>query len=146
MQIKTGKPAPAFSLPDQDGKLHALADYLGKWVLLYFYPKDETPGCVNEACAFRDAFDQLSKHVIILGVSADSVESHKRFREHHRLPFTLLSDVDRTVIQVYGADGILFPKRTSFLIDPKGTIKHIYEKVKPDEHALEVFRDVTTPT
>jgi peroxiredoxin Q/BCP len=146
-----GSPAPQFSLQDQDGKLHTLADYAGRYVLLYFYPKDDTPGCTKEACAIRDAMPDFSKvNAVVLGISADSVKSHKKFAEKYGLPFTLLADEQKEVAHAYGVwgwkkfmgrdyEGI---SRTSFLIGPDGTIAKVYENVKPEAHAAEVLADL----
>lgn len=146
-----GSKAPEFYLSDQDGKDHELADYHGQWVLLYFYPKDDTPGCTQEACSLRDTFPRFEDvSAIVLGVSADSVESHKKFATKYKLPFTLLADPDKKVIQAYGVwreksmygKSFLGIARTSFLIDPDGNIAKIYEKVKPAEHARQVLHDL----
>jgi len=146
-----GTKAFDFSLPDQNGELHSLSQYAGKWVLLYFYPKDDTPGCTKEACAIRDADPDLSSlDAVVLGVSADSVASHKKFADKYQLAFPLLSDEKKEVIDAYGVwgnkkfmgkeyEGIL---RTSFLIDPSGVIAKVYENVKPEVHAKEVLDDV----
>ena len=151
MTLESGAQAPPFSLPDQDGATHALSDYRGKWVLLYFYPKDNTSGCTKEACAIRDEFPRFGKlDAVVLGVSKDSVESHKRFADKHGLPFTLLSDADTRVQQAYGVWGkkkmagreYMGAFRKSFLIDPEGKIAKVYEKVKPLEHAAEVLEDL----
>ena len=148
-----GSPAPQFSLPDQHGTEHSLSQYLGKWVLLYFYPKDDTPGCTKEACAIRDADPDLSSlGAVVLGVSADSVTSHKKFAEKYSLAFPLLADESKEVINAYGVwgdkklmgkeyEGIL---RTSFLIGPDGVIEKVYENVKPEAHAAEVLEDLRT--
>jgi len=141
-KLKRGDKAPDFSLPDQEEKVHTLGDYKGRWLLLYFYPKDNTPGCTKEACEFRDNFSKLSERIEIVGVSADSVKSHKGFAEKHRLPFTLLSDSQRKTIKDYGTDGVILAKRASFLINPKGNIEKIYEKVDPSTHAEEVLKDL----
>jgi thioredoxin-dependent peroxiredoxin len=143
--------APDFTLPDQDGKEHSLADYVGKWVLLYFYPKDDTPGCTIEACTIRDQFKDF-KHIgaVVLGVSTDSVASHKKFANAYDLPFTLLADEFKEVVGRYGVFGekkfmgktYMGTNRTSFLIDPSGNIAKIYEKVKPEMHATEVIADL----
>ena len=140
--LKEGDKAPAFEAPDQDGNTHALKDYEGEWVLLYFYPRDNTPGCTKEACSFRDNFADLKKELTILGASADSVEKHKGFAEKYELPFPLLAGKDNGIVGAYGADGKTFKKRTSFLIDPEGTIRKLYKSVKPLEHAEQVMRDV----
>jgi len=146
-----GDKAPDFELPDQDGKLHKLSDYTGKHVLLYFYPRDFTPGCTVEACELRDNFDDFKKlGVTVFGISTDSVESHKKFAERHKLPFTLLSDEDKKVVKLYGvwkpkkAFGreFLGTVRTSFLIDPQGKITKIYPNVRPKLHAEEVLKDL----
>jgi peroxiredoxin Q/BCP len=149
--IKVGNKAPLFTLPDQDGKVHSLKDYVGKKVLVYFYPKDDTPGCTTEACNFRDDYEALSKMgLVILGISADSVKSHKKFAEKFKLPFPLLADESKEVIEKYGVwakkkfmgreyMGIL---RTSFLIDEQGKIAKIYENVKPPVHSQEVQTDI----
>jgi peroxiredoxin Q/BCP len=151
MQLKQGDKAPKFTLPDQDGKEHKLEDYRGQWVLLYFYPKDDTPGCTTEACAIRDSLpDFKSIDAVVLGVSTDSVASHRKFADKYGLPFTLLADEDKKVVNMYGVwgkkkfmgreyDGTM---RTSFLIDPEGTIATVYEGVKPAEHAAEVLADL----
>jgi peroxiredoxin Q/BCP len=143
--------APDFALPDQEGRGHSLSQYLGQWVLLYFYPKDDTPGCTKEACSIRDAFPKFQiLNIKVLGVSVDSVESHKKFAEKYTLPFTLLSDEHKKVVTRYGVwgekkfmgrehDGTI---RSSFLIDPTGTIEKIYTDVKPEKHAEEVLRDL----
>lgn len=148
---KVNSKAPAFSLSDQHGTVHKLKDYLGKWVLIYFYPKDDTPGCTKEACFIRDDFFNFGKlKCDVLGVSADSVKSHKKFAEKYNLPFTLLSDESKTMIEKYGVwakkkfmgreyMGIL---RTSFLVNPEGKIAKIYENVKPETHANEVLVDL----
>lgn len=146
-----GSAAPAFSLLDQDGKTHTLSGYRGKWVLLYFYPKDDTGGCTIEACELRDEFRYFEKiGAVILGVSIDSVASHKKFATKLKLPFTLLSDEEKKVVHLYGVWGekkfmgrtYLGTKRTSFLIDPKGKIAKVYEAVKPKIHAGEVIADL----
>lgn len=148
--LQPGTKAPTFSLPDQDGKIHSLSDYAGKKVLLYFYPKDDTPGCTTEACEFRDGYEEFQKMgLVVLGVSKDSIKSHKKFAEKFSLPFPLLSDESGEVIRAYGSwgkkkfmgreyEGIL---RNSFLIDEKGAIAKVYESVKPKEHAEEVKVD-----
>ena len=145
--LAIGARAPEFELPDQDGQLHSLEDYRDQWVVLYFYPKDETPGCTTEACEFRDnifAFRKLNAQ--ILGVSLDDVESHKKFSENHGLPFPLLADSEGTVADSYGVKtrmmGWTVAKRQTFIVDPEGNIARHYEKVDPDEHAAEVLADL----
>jgi peroxiredoxin Q/BCP len=151
LTITAQQPAPGFTLRDQNGQSHTLSDYKGKWVLLYFYPKDDTTGCTKEACGIRDNFAGFNKlDAVVLGVSPDSVKSHAKFADKYQLPFTLLADEDKQVIERYGVwgpktflgktyEGVL---RTSFLIDPQGKIAKVYEKVKPDQHAEEVLEDL----
>ncbi|MDO8742667.1 MAG: thioredoxin-dependent thiol peroxidase [bacterium] len=141
---KVGTEAPEFTLPDQDGKMHSLAEYQGSWVLLYFYPKDDTPGCTIEACTIRDQFkDFTTIGVNVLGVSTDSVASHKKFVDAYQLPFTLLADEHKEVVGAYGVLATYVgTMRTSFLIDPEGKIAKVYEKVKPEKHAAEVIADL----
>ncbi|MGI9225143.1 MAG: peroxiredoxin [Woeseiaceae bacterium] len=145
--LDVGNPAPEFELPDQDGQLHSLEDYRDQWVVLYFYPKDETPGCTTEACEFRDnifAYRELNAQ--ILGVSLDDVESHRKFAENHGLPFPLLADTDGAAADAYGVKtkmmGWTVAKRQTFLIDPQGNIALHYEKVDPDEHSAQVLADL----
>ncbi|MFP4330246.1 MAG: thioredoxin-dependent thiol peroxidase, partial [Spirochaetaceae bacterium] len=134
--LEVGDKAPDFTLPDQDGKEVRLADYAGKRVILYFYPKDDTPGCTKEACSIRDTFPALSeKDAVVFGISADSVESHRKFKAKHNLPFTLLSDPDKQVIQAYGAWGTkkMYGKeyegimRYTYLIAPDGTVEKAFD-------------------
>jgi peroxiredoxin Q/BCP len=145
---KEGSAAPPFTTTDADGRRVSLKDFRGRKVVLYFYPKDDTPGCTKEACSFRDAFSRFKKQGIeILGVSTDNEASHKRFTAKYKLPFTLLADKDHTIADAYGTYGqkkfmgrtYLGVKRTTFLIDEKGKIKKIFDKVKPEEHASEVL-------
>jgi thioredoxin-dependent peroxiredoxin len=137
------QPAPNFTAQDHFGRTHSLEKLKGKWLLLYFYPKDNTPGCTTEACGLRDYYQELSEeNVVILGVSKDSLKSHQNFAQKHDLPFPLLVDDQQKIISAYGADGVFFPKRVSFLIDPQGKIAKIYKNVKPDLHAVEVLGDV----
>ncbi len=142
MTLREKELAPAFTAHDENGVEHTLAQYKGKWVILYFYPKDDTPGCTEEACNFRDNLDELQKHAVILGVSADSVESHKAFKEKYHLNFPLLADPDRKMINMYGTDGLIFTKRTTFLIHPEGKIEKIYQKVDPKSHVTEILKDL----
>ena len=151
--IKLGNKAPAFTLPDQDGVVHALKDYKGQWVLVYFYPKDDTPGCTKEACALRDEFPTFGKlKAKVFGVSADSVASHKKFATKYKLPFTLLADTEKDMCTAYGVWGekkfmgrtYMGIARTSFLIDPDGKIAKIYEKVNPLTHADQVLADLSS--
>lgn len=146
-QPVVGKPAPEFELSDQEGQLHSLEDYRDRWVVLYFYPKDETPGCTTEACEFRDnifAYRELNAQ--ILGVSLDDVDSHKAFSENHDLPFPLLADADGSVADAYGVKtkmfGMTVAKRQTFIIGPDGTLAKHYDKVKPATHSAEVLADL----
>ena len=151
MRPEAGQPAPAIELPDGDGRVHRLADYRGSWVLVYFYPKDNTSGCTKEACAIRDVYPRFGKlDAVVLGVSVDPVKSHRSFADRHELPFTLLSDEKKEVVKRWGAWGkkkfmgreYMGTSRISFLVDPGGTIAKIYEKVKPASHAEEVLADL----
>ncbi len=140
--LEVGNKAPAFFLKDKDGKIHTLTDARRRWLFLYFYPKDDTPGCTKEACAMRDSTSRFKDlHAVVFGVSADSEESHRNFAEKYKLPFTLLSDPERKAIVAYGADED-GKNRISYLIDPHGVIMKAYEKVNPDSHAEEVLRDL----
>ena len=145
---KEGTLAPNFTAKDTNGETVRLKDLRGQKVVLYFYPKDDTPGCTKEACSFRDAFaDYKERDIKILGVSVDSEASHKKFTAKYKLPFTLLSDPDHAIADTYGVYGekkfmgrtYMGVKRITFLIDEKGRIKKVFEKVKPDEHAREVL-------
>ncbi|AAO90485.2 thioredoxin-dependent thiol peroxidase [Coxiella burnetii] len=147
MSIEVGQKAPIFTLPTDEGEMLSLDDLKGKKVILYFYPKDDTPGCTKEACGFRDVWSQLSKAgVVVLGISKDSVKAHQSFKQKYNLPFTLLSDKDNTVCEQYGVmvDKNRFGKkykgieRTTFLIDEEGVISAVWPKVKVDGHVAEV--------
>lgn len=149
--LKLKSKAPAFTLPDQEGKDHSLKDYLDKWVALYFYPKDDTPGCTKEACSFRDNYSKLKRAgIVVFGVSVDPVRRHAKFAEKYALPFTLLADEEKTVVAKYGVWGkkkfmgreYMGTMRTTFLIDPTGKIAKVYENVKPDAHAEAILADV----
>ena len=144
---KLGQPAPAFSLPDQNGKTHQLADYAGQWVVLYFYPRDDTPGCTKEACSFRDDLQQLEKlGAKVVGISVDDADSHAKFALKYHLPFPLLADKDGSVANSYGALtnlGIIkFAKRYTFLINPQGKIAKVYESVDTSRHSQEIIGDL----
>lgn len=145
--LKVGTVAPNFGLADQNGKTHALADYRGQPVLLYFYPEDDTAGCTKEACVIRELYQEFeSNHVKVLGVSADSVESHLKFANKYGLPFTLLADPSGKVIKLYEAAKNDGPraKRVSYLIGHEGTIMKVYPKVDPTTHGLEILKDIKT--
>ena len=143
-----GQPAPAFKLQDQSGQWRTLADYRGKWVALYFYPKDDTPGCTTQACGFRDNVFAFNKEgAVIVGVSVDQVASHKEFAEKHSLPFTILADSDKAVTRSYGVlktyMGVMeMARRDTFIIDPQGRIAKHYESVDPDGHSQVVLADI----
>lgn len=146
--LKPGDTAPAFTTTDAAGRTIKLKDFKGQKVVLYFYPKDDTPGCTKEACSFRDEFAVFKKRGInVLGVSPDSEASHKKFADKYKLPFTLLSDPEHAIADSYRTYGqkqfmgktYMGVLRTTFLIDEKGKIKRVFEKVKPDEHAREVL-------
>jgi peroxiredoxin Q/BCP len=143
-----GKPAPAFKLQDQMGKWHSLADYKGKWVALYFYPKDDTPGCTTQACGFRDNVFAFNKEgAVIVGISVDEVASHKEFAEKHSLPFTILADSDKAVTRSYGVlktyMGVIeMARRDTFIIDPQGRVAKHYESVNPEGHSQVVLADI----
>ena len=145
---KEGTAAPDFTAKDANGETVRLKDLRGEKVVLYFYPRDDTPGCTTEACSFRDDFSKFRKRGIkVIGVSTDSEASHKKFSAKYKLPFTLLADPDHSIADAYGVYGekkfmgrtYMGVKRITFLIDEKGKIKKIFEKVKPDEHAGEVL-------
>jgi peroxiredoxin Q/BCP len=149
--VVEGQIAPDFALPADNGETKSLKDYNGKKVLLYFYPKDETPGCTTEAVGFREAAAEFEKEgAIILGVSKGSVESHRKFREKHDLPFTLLSDPEAKVLQLYGVwkqkslygRSFMGTERTTFLIDEKGIVRKVYHKVNPKDHAKTCLVDL----
>jgi thioredoxin-dependent peroxiredoxin len=151
MPLTTGIKAPDFKLLDESGAPHDLKEYRGKALVLYFYPKDDTPGCTTEACSFRDNYSAYQKAgVTILGVSADSVASHARFKEKYSLPFTLLADEDHHVCELYGVWGLkksygnehMGVIRTTYVIDKDGDIARVFENVKPSEHSAEVLNAV----
>ncbi len=145
---EVGALAPAFKLQDQTGKWHNLSDYKGHWVALYFYPKDDTPGCTTQACSFRDnVFAFKKENAVILGISVDDVASHKAFAEKHGLPFTLLADPDKAVTKEYGVlktyMGVMeMARRDTFLIDPDGKVAKHYESVEPEGHSQVVLDDI----
>ena len=148
LKLNVGDIAPKFSVATSGGGKISLADYLGKNVILYFYPRDDTPGCTKEACAFRDYFDDFrNKGAVVFGVSPDSVKSHDKFVEKFKLPFTLLADEDKKIVNDYGVWGeksfmgrkYMGANRVTFLIGPDGKIKKIWPLVKPEEHVAEVL-------
>jgi thioredoxin-dependent peroxiredoxin len=153
MAIEEGRPAPAFTLPDAEGRDVSLRDFRGRSVVLYFYPKDDTPGCTKEACGFRDLWAEIQRTgTVVLGVSPDSGDSHRRFAEKHRLPFTLLSDPERSVMKQYGAYGekTMYGRKTmgvirsTVLIDPEGKVRKHWKRVSSAaEHPARVLEAIT---
>lgn len=149
---QAGQPAPEFELPNQIGEVLRLKDLRGTWVLVYFYPKDDTPGCTKEACGLRDGFAEFRKAGMkIIGISVDAIASHRKFVRKYDLPFDLLSDEKKEVVKSYGVWGrksflgkeFLGTHRVSFLIDPNGKIVKVYPKVNPEGHAAEVLKDLS---
>ena len=149
MILTEGNKAPEFELKDSQGKTHTLADFAGQTVVIYFYPKDDTPGCTKEACSFRDSYkDFRDAGIEIIGISPDTEKSHKKFQQKYELPFILLSDPDHAVCEKYGVWGLkknygreyegVF--RTTFIIDPQGVIKRVFKNVKPSDHSQEVLQ------
>jgi peroxiredoxin Q/BCP len=148
LTLKEGDRAPDFTAVGSGGGRISLSDFKGKNVVLYFYPKDDTPGCTKEACSFRDEFATLRRRgIVVLGVSVDSVKSHDRFVEKYRLPFTLLADENKMMVQAYGVWGqksmmgrkYMGTHRVTFLIGPEGTIRKVWPMVKPEDHAKEIL-------
>jgi len=148
MTISVGEPAPDFTMADEEGRMHSLSDYSGKPVVLYFYPKDDTPGCTKEACGFRDDYSAYEEAgVVILGVSPDTSKSHTKFITKYELPFTLLADPEHDVLKLYGVWGLKksFGReyqgvfRTTFLIGEDGNILKVFKKVKPAIHSAEIL-------
>lgn len=151
MALEPGDQAPEFSLPDGDGNIVTLSDFRGQRVVLYFYPRDNTPGCTKEACSFRDAYvNYQNQNVVVLGVSTDDAKSHTKFTTKHQLPFPLLTDADGSMAASYDSYGLkkfmgkefmgIF--RTTFIIGPDGNVEKIYKKVKPEAHADQVLEDL----
>ena len=142
-KLQVGDKAPDFKLLGDDGKMHQLSDYQGQTVVLYFYPKDETPGCTKEACSFRDNYADFEKMGIpVLGISYDDRESHIEFKKKYNLPFTLLSDTDKSASEAYGTKGWLVASRETFIVGPDGKIVKIYPKVSVSEHAADILKDL----
>ncbi|MGP1382171.1 MAG: thioredoxin-dependent thiol peroxidase [Thainema sp.] len=152
VELSIGDPAPDFTLPDAEGNSVSLSDLRGKRVVLYFYPRDNTPGCTKEACAFRDVYpDFQAKDMVVLGVSADDAKSHNKFITKHSLPFPLLIDEGGKVAESYGSYGLkkfmgkefMGVFRHTFVIDPEGNIEKIYRKVKPDVHPAQILDELS---
>jgi peroxiredoxin Q/BCP len=155
MALKPGDLAPDFSLPDMEGNMVRLSDFRSKWVVLYFYPRDNTPGCTKEACGFRDAYpDYQTQDIVVLGVSTDDAKSHAKFANKFNLPFPLLSDADGSVATAYESYGLkkfmgkeyMGITRNTFVIDPDGKIAKTYLKVKPEHHATALLADLASLT
>lgn len=152
MSLQTGNSAPDFSLSDQDGKVHTLADYQGHWLVIYFYPKDDTPGCTTEACSFRDEFTALKKVAALVGVSVDDAVSHAQFAKKYSLPFPLLADIEKIMVKKYDAwkpkkmfgKEFLGVQRKTVIVDPSGKVAHVWNSVKPEGHATAVLKKVAS--
>ena len=146
-ELQPGQPAPAFTLVDQNNKTHSLGDYRDHWLVLYFYPKDDTPGCTTEACHFRDDYFEIRKlKADVVGISLDDSDSHEEFARKYNLPFPLLADTEGKIADAYGAlwslGPIKFSKRHTFIIGPDGRIRKIYRDVKPEEHSRQIISDL----
>ncbi len=147
MPLSVGDTAPSFTVKDTNGNTVSLSDYAGKTVVLYFYPKDDTPGCTKEACSFRDNYDQyLSKGITVFGVSMDNESSHQAFTQKFNLPFPLLADIDGAITTAYDVagdmNGIRYAKRVTYVIGGDGKISQVYESVKTDTHATDILGDI----
>ncbi|HBR86711.1 MAG TPA: peroxiredoxin [Candidatus Marinimicrobia bacterium] len=141
MPISVGEPAPEFSLSDENGKMHSLSQYRGQKIVVYFYPKDDTPGCTKEACGIRDEFSSfVDNQIVVFGISYDNASSHRKFKKKFDIPFHLLSDENKSVSKLYGADGTFFPSRKTYLIDEDGKLLKIYDKVNVLNHAEDILR------
>ncbi|MBF2051188.1 MAG: peroxiredoxin [Leptolyngbya sp. IPPAS B-1204] len=140
MPLSVGDTAPSFTVKDTNGNTVSLSDFAGKTVVLYFYPKDDTPGCTKEACGFRDAYtDYQGKDIVVLGVSMDDEVSHQQFTQKFNLPFPLLADVNGTITKAYDVDGGGYAKRVTYVIDGSGKISQVYTTVKTDTHASDIL-------
>jgi peroxiredoxin Q/BCP len=141
MALAVGTTAPAFTAKDTNGNTVSLSDFAGKKVILYFYPKDDTPGCTKQACSFRDAYtDYQDKNIVVLGVSKDDEDSHQKFTQKFNLPFPLLADVDGTIIKAYDVEGSSgYAQRVTYVIDETGKIAHVDSSVKTDSHAKDIL-------
>ena len=143
MPLSVGDTAPSFTVSDTNGSPVSLSNFAGKTVVIYFYPKDDTPGCTKEACSFRDNYSAYQgKDVVVLGVSMDSEASHQQFTDKFSLPFPLLADVDGSITKAYDVDGGGYAKRVTYVIDGNGTISHVYNSVKTDTHAQDILADL----
>ena len=143
MALAVGTPAPQFTAKDDAGNTVSLSDFQGKTVVLYFYPKDDTPGCIKEAQSFRDNYTEYQgKDITVLGVSTDDETSHKAFKEKYGLPFSLLADTDKAITKAYDVDGGGYSKRVTYIINGEGTIDRVFETVKTDTHAQDILADL----
>jgi thioredoxin-dependent peroxiredoxin len=143
MALSVGTTAPAFTTKDTNGNTVSLSDFAGKTVIMYFYPKDDTPGCTKEACSFRDNYSAYQgKDLVVLGVSGDDEASHQKFTEKFNLPFPLLADTDQSIIKSYDVDGGGYAKRVTYVVDSTGKISHAYTSVKTDTHATDILADL----
>jgi thioredoxin-dependent peroxiredoxin len=143
MALAVGTPAPAFTAKDTLGNTVSLAELAGKTVIVYFYPKDDTPGCTKEACSFRDNYSAYQgKDIVVLGVSGDDQGSHQKFTEKFNLPFPLLADTDRALIKAFDVDGGGYAKRVTYVIDGAGQIIRVYDSVKTETHATDILADL----
>lgn len=143
MALSVGSPAPSFSAKDDAGNTVSLADFAGKTVVLYFYPKDDTPGCTKEAQGFRDAYPEYQgKDIVVLGVSMDDEASHKMFKEKYGLPFTLVADSDGAITNAYDVSGGGYSKRVTYIINGDGVIEKVFESVKTDTHAADILAEL----
>ncbi|MEM9153647.1 MAG: peroxiredoxin [Cyanobacteria bacterium J06642_2] len=143
MSLTAGTPAPTFSAPDTNGNTISLSNFQGKTVILYFYPKDDTPGCTKEACSFRDAYDEYQgKDLVVLGVSVDTPASHQAFTSKYNLPFPLVADTDGAIAKAYDAEGGGYAKRVTYVIDGSGNISNVYDSVNTDTHAADILADL----
>ncbi len=143
MTLTPGTPAPDFNLQDHTGAMRTLSEFKGNYVVVYFYPKDDTPGCTKEACMIRDVYNDFERNgIVVLGISKDSPASHAKFRTKYELPFILLSDPEKTAIEAYGASGMIGTKRISYVIGPDGIIAKTYPNVDPAGHAMELLQDI----
>ncbi len=143
MALSVGTTAPAFTAKDTNGNTVSLSDFSGQTVVLYFYPKDDTPGCTKEAGSFRDSYAAYQgKDIVVLGVSADDEASHQQFTQKFNLPFPLLADVDFSIIKAYDVDGGGYAQRVTYVIDPQGKISHVYTSVNTETHASDILKDL----
>jgi peroxiredoxin Q/BCP len=143
MPLAVGDTAPNFTVKDTNGNLVSLSNYSGKTVVLYFYPKDDTPGCTKEACSFRDSYSAYQgKDVVVLGVSMDDEASHQKFTEKYSLPFPLLADTEGAITKAFDVDGGGYSKRVTYVVDGNGKISQVYTSIKTDTHANDILKDL----